>query len=134
MSETAAAIVPKIGVHAGAVSGLMMISPGRTSSSCVWSITTRAMPSATPGDAGIPRSCSMDDGESPATHPAIRSGVIPNSMRLIGSWISAGGVPVAGGAGHVRSASRITFRSPTSRFQRVVPPTGAPVAQVATSS
>ena len=131
-SVTVALIVEKIGAHAGDVLPHTRISPGRTSP--IWStdLTTRAMPSTTPGEAAAPFRT-----EPPScwrAHSCTRSVVTPHSMIVIGSVTASGVTPTAGGGVHSPSFLRISFRRAAIGGQCLGPSATPPVAHVSTSS
>ena len=110
MSVTVAAILPKIGPQDGAVTGATRISPCWTSESWAASVTTRAGPSTTPGEAAMPRRPPPSTASPSPSHCCTCSVVMPQSMRVNGSVIEAGGVLSAGAGRAVLSASMIFRR------------------------
>ena len=97
-SETAAAMRAKTIDQLGAVSGQTRISPSSrvSSSSALW--TTRATPSASPGEAARPMNSSFEaDPRSAASQRLIVSVLMPKRVTVIGSVTRSGGTPSATG-------------------------------------
>ena len=128
MSVTVARIFPKIGAQLGAVSGATRISPSRTWSICAGLDTTRAGPSAIPGEAAIPVSTPGSSPPPTDSHWAMLSSVMPQSMMVNGSVTRSGGTPSAGGGGCCARARRMSLRCRTSAGHRVGPREGAATA------
>src|SRR6516162_6251543 len=127
-SVTVAAIVPNTGAQLGAVSGATRISPSRSSPIPAADKTTRAGPSATPGEAAKP--VSPPPALLAPAHRRTASVVIPHSMAVNGSVTTSGGVPRAGGGDQARSESMMTRRRVISAGQYRGPLAGAPTPSV----
>ena len=96
MSVTHAVILGNTGAQLGAVIGATRISPSSRSPTSSGENTSRATPSATPGEAAMPV---MAPSSSPVpSHDATDSLVMPHSMIVNGSVITSGGSPSALGA------------------------------------
>ena len=107
MSVTTAPRRSNTGPQLGAVPRVTRISPSWTAARSAVSITTRAMPSARPGEAAMPVSSSLSS--EPDSHAPTRSVVIPNSMIVNGSVMTAGGSFIAGVHCHRRPVQRLTL-------------------------
>ena len=122
----------KIGAQAGEVIGQTRTSPSRTAAICSTSITTRAFPSTTPGEAAAP--VRRPSPSSALAHSWTRCVVTPQSMMLMGSVIASGVAPSAGGGVQPESFSSSSLRRATIGGQCFGPIGSPPVAQVRTSS
>ena len=111
MSVTTALTLEKIGAQAGDVIGQTRMSPSRTRAISSTSITTRATPSTTPGDAAAP--VSRPPPSSALAHSCTRCVVTPQSMITAGSVIASGVAPIAGGGVHSPSRWRSSLRRAT---------------------
>ena len=100
MSVTVALILPKIGPQDGAVTVATRISPCCTSESWSASVTTRARPSTTPGEAAMPRRPPPSTSSPAPSHCWTCSVVMPQSIRVKGSVMDfRRGVQRRGGPG-----------------------------------
>src|ERR1035437_8878957 len=102
-SVTQALILAKAGAQEGEVVGATRISPSCNCPTSDTVLQTRARPSTMPGLPAKPLSSVMLSGSltsCTADQSASDLLVTPQSTMVNGSWITSGGVPMAGGAVH----------------------------------